>query len=57
MVSKAFYKSNDVIEHFSLLSRLSVTSSIKALTGPIVDILLLKPKCLLFIILLFSINK
>ena len=57
MVSKAFDKSNDTIEHFNLLSKLSVTSSIKALKASIVDILLRKQNCLLFIILLFSINE
>ena len=53
MISKAFDKSKDTIEHFNLLSKLSVTSSIKALAVSVVDILLRKPNC----ILLFSINE
>ena len=63
MVSKAFDKSNDTmenvqcIEHFNLMSTLSVTYSIKALPASIIDILLRKPNCLLFIIILFSINE
>ena len=56
MVSQDFDKSNDTIEHFNLLYKLSVTYSIKALTASIVDILLRKQNCLLFIIL-FSINE
>ena len=51
MVSNAFDKYNNTIEHFNVLFKLSVTYSIKALTTSIVEILIYdirKTNCILY---------